>query len=60
MDNKKAAAAAAVAAVISASGAAVEANFDSPADILQNSDGEPKVEYVNSDNTAADLRYCHG
>ena len=54
MDNKKAAAAAAVAAVISASGAAVEANFDSPADILQNSDGEPKVEYVNSDNTAAD------
>lgn len=48
MDNKKAAAAAAVAAVISASGAAVEANFDSPADILQNSDGEPKIEYVHA------------
>lgn len=46
MDNKKAAAAA-VAAVITASGAAVEASFDSPADLLQDTSVDPKVEYVN-------------
>ena len=50
MDDKqkqKAAAAAAVAAVITASGAAVDANFDNPADILQQSAVDPKVQHID-------------
>ncbi len=48
MDKKKTAAAA-VAAVISASGAAVEATFDNPADVLQNTNVEPKVQHIDTD-----------
>ncbi len=45
-NRKKAAAAATVAAVISASGAAVDATFDDPAEILQQTNPEPKIEYA--------------
>ncbi len=50
MDDKqkqKAAAAAVVAAVITASGAAVDANFDNPADLLQQTTVEPKVQHID-------------
>ena len=50
MDDKqkqKAAAAAAVAAVITASGAAVDANFVNPADLLQQNTVEPKVQHID-------------
>ena len=50
--DKKQAAAAAIATTIAASGAAVDATFDSPSDILQNTTMEPVVEYV--DGGAAD------
>lgn len=46
--DKKQAAAAAIATTIAASGAAVDATFDSPADILQSQTGEPVVEYVDA------------
>ena len=46
MDNKKAVAAA-IAAVISASGAAIDATFDNPADILQDTSIQPKVAYAD-------------
>ncbi len=52
--QKKAAAAAAMAAVISASGAAVEASFDDPADLLQSTAVDPKIEYVNADEDDSD------
>ena len=45
--KKKAAAAAAVAAIIGASGAAVDANFDDPADLLQSTAVEPKVQHID-------------
>ena len=47
--EKKKAAAAAVATVISASGAAVEATFDDPAEILQNASVEPQVQSIDED-----------
>ena len=53
MDNNKAAAAA-VAAVISASGTAVEASFDNPADILQTNAPDPKVQDIGDDGQAPD------
>ena len=45
--KKKAAAAAAVAAIIGASSTAIDANFDNPADILQNNNVEPKVQHID-------------
>lgn len=53
MDNKKAVAAA-IAAVISASGAAIDASFDNPADILQSTNVEPKVAYADPTIVADD------
>jgi len=47
VDKKKAAAAAAVATIISASSTAVEANFDNPADLLQQTNVEPKVQHID-------------
>lgn len=47
--EKKKAAAAAVASVIAASGAAVDAAVDDPADILQQTNVDPKVDYVIPD-----------
>ena len=44
--EKKKAAAAAVASVIAASGAAVQATVDDPSDILQQTNVDPKVDYV--------------
>ena len=52
MDNKKKIAAA-VAATIAASGAAVDASFDNPADLLQQNTVEPKIEYVDLENDQA-------
>lgn len=51
MDNKKKVAAA-VAATIAASGAAVDASFDDPAEILQQTTPEPKIEYVDLEGDA--------
>ena len=48
-DKEKKAVAATVAAMLSAGGVAVDATFDDPADILQNSKVEPKVEYATID-----------
>ena len=53
MDKKKAAATA-LATTIAASGAAVDATFDSPQDILQNTYVEPVVDYVTPDGTIDD------
>ena len=50
VDKKKAAAAAAVATIISTSGAAVDATFDDPADLLQSTNVEPKVQHIDMDN----------
>ena len=47
VDKKKAAAAAAVATIISASSTAVDANFDDPADLLQQTNVEPKVQHID-------------
>ena len=47
--EKKKAAAAAVASVIAASGAVVDATVDDPADLLQQTNVEPKVDYIHSD-----------
>ena len=52
MDNKKKIAAAVV-ATIAASGAAVDASFDNPADMLQQNTVEPKIEYVDLENDQA-------
>ena len=49
VDKKKATAAAAVAAIITSSSAAIEANFDDPAEILQNSYVEPQVQHIDAD-----------
>lgn len=46
--DKKQAAAAAIATTIAASGAAVDAAFDNPQDILQNTAMEPVVEYADA------------
>lgn len=48
--EKKKAAAAAVASVIAASGAAVEATIDDPADLLRQSGVDPKVDYIHTDS----------
>lgn len=53
MDKKKAAAAA-VASVIAASGTAVEASIDDPADLMQQTGTDPKVEYVGTDADQSD------
>lgn len=45
--DKKKAAAATMATVITASGAAVDASFDGPADLLQDMQQEPHIEYVD-------------
>lgn len=45
--KKKAAAAAAVATIIGASSTAIGANFDNPADILQDTNVEPKVQHID-------------
>ena len=50
VDKKKAAAAAAVATIFSASSTAVEANFDDPADLLQSTNVEPKVQHIDMDD----------
>ena len=47
--EKKKAAAAAVATVISASGVAVDATFDNPAEILQTASVEPQVQSIDGD-----------
>ena len=52
--EKKKAAAAAIATVISASGVAVEANFDDPAEILQNANVEPQVQQIDGDVVVED------
>ena len=50
MDNKKKVAAA-VAATIAASGAAVDASFENPADLLQaDANQEPQIQYVDLEN----------
>lgn len=48
--EKKKAAAAAVASVIAASGAAVDVAVDNPADILQHTNVDPKVDYIHPDS----------
>lgn len=52
--EKKKAAAAAMAATIAATGVATDAAFDNPADILQNTTGEPVVEPLNPGATGDD------
>lgn len=44
--KRKAAAAAAVATIIGASSTAIEANFNDPADLLQSTNVEPKVQHI--------------
>ena len=47
MEHKKAVAAT-LAAMISATGAATEASFEDPADLLQNNKPDPHVEYIGA------------
>ena len=53
MEHKKAVAAT-LAAMISATGAATEASFDDPADLLQNNKPEPHVQYIDATDDATD------